>query len=391
MLLRLRIAKGNHILAPVRDWCRKHRGRRVAAPGLTNFQTYHRRQIGIVGCNPLCQSTHAPRAGGICRCTACLGGSFPWGVGHPQVSLSGGPVASEFFFGFAPRPWFAGPGMGNRCDHKKLQQIRGFPSSPAPGTHGAHPRTFCRELRTVRSTDDILRHQELERVPLADLHGYERNARVHSESNVRKLAKAIQTFGWTQPIIIDDANMIVAGHGRFAAAKSLGMTEVSCIRVRGMSPEQIRALVLSDNRIGEDSTWDERLLAEELRAINFSIDAGDLDIDLDSIGFEMPEIDSLMKVLDEPEPDKAPDTLEVEEEPVVCRTGETWVLGFHRLTVGGSEKARDADLLIRAWERETKEEAKLAKNGETFQARAAALGIEFVRPSVKSQKARRKG
>jgi len=242
----------------------------------------------------------------------------------------------------------------------------------------------------VRTSDDILRHQQLERVPLEDLHGYERNARIHTEANVRKLAKAIETFGWTQPIIIDDKNMIVAGHGRYAAAKLLGMAEVSCIRVRGMSPEQVRALVLSDNRIGEDSTWDEKLLAEEIRAINFSIDAGELDIDLDSIGFEMPEIDSLMRVLDEPEPDKKPDTIDVEEEPVVCKSGETWVLGFHRLTVGGAAKARDADMIIRAWERETKEEAKLAKNGETFKARAAALGIEFVKPTVKSQKARHK-
>lgn len=239
-------------------------------------------------------------------------------------------------------------------------------------------------------TDDILRHQTLERVPLADLHGYERNARVHTPANVKKLAKAIETFGWTQPIIIDESNMIVAGHGRYAAAKHLGMTEASCIRVKGMSPEQIRALILSDNRIGEDSTWDERMLAEELRAINFSIDAGDLDIDMDSIGFEVPEIEDLMHLLDDPEPEPAPDVIQVEDEPVVCKTGETWLLGHHRLTIGGSAKARDADAIIRLWERDTQQEATLSKGGVTFQAGAKELGIEFVKPQIKSQKARRK-
>lgn len=239
--------------------------------------------------------------------------------------------------------------------------------------------------------NELLRHQSIEMMFVRDLRGYERNARLHSDANVNTIANAIQEFGWTQPIIIDRSDMIVAGHGRFAAAKLLGMDTVPCIRVSDLSPEKVRALVLSDNRVGDDSVWDDRLLAEELKAIQQYIDDGDLDMDFASIGFTDAEVADLMPLLDDAAPAEPARDITVEDEPAVARPGETWQLGTHRFTVGGSAAARDADLVIRAWERETKEEAKLSPGGETFKSRAAALGIEFVRPSVKSQKARTKG
>lgn len=237
---------------------------------------------------------------------------------------------------------------------------------------------------------DYLRHQKIEIVPLRELHGYERNARTHSAGQIRQLTEAIAAFGFTNPLLIDETGMIIAGHGRAAAAKEMALKDVPCIRVTGLTESQKRALIISDNKIALNAGWDDKMLAEELKAIAFDIDAGDLDFTLGAIGFDLPEVDELLKVLEETEEEEAPSTIEVEPEPVVCRQGETWILGNHRLTIGGKQAPRDADMLIRAWERETQEEAQLSGNGETFTARAKSLGIEFVRPQIKSQKARTK-
>jgi hypothetical protein len=232
--------------------------------------------------------------------------------------------------------------------------------------------------------------QNIEHVRVSALREYERNARTHSANQVRQIVEAVRTFGWTNPLLIDGANLVIAGHGRLAAARELGMTEVPCIRVTGLTEAQVRALILSDNKIAMNAGWDDKLLAEELRTIQFDIDSGELDFKTDEVvGFDIPEMEELMKILEPPEPEEEPRVAEMTAEPTVSQAGDTWLLGNHRLTIGGGARPHDADAVIRLWERETGEEAKLSKGGETFAARAKAMGIEFVRPKVKSQKARR--
>lgn len=235
-----------------------------------------------------------------------------------------------------------------------------------------------------------LEHRQIEYVEVRTLRGYDRNARLHSASQIAQIASSIERFGFTNPLLVDADNVLIAGHGRLEAAKSLGLTEVPCIRIVGLSEFEQRALVLADNKLALNASWDEKLLAEELRSLQFAFDAGDFDIDLDTYGFTDAEVADLMPLLDDAAPAEEARDITVEDEPAVARPGETWQLGTHRLAVGGKSAARDADLIIRAWERETKEEAKLAGSGETFKSRAAVLGVEFVRPTVKSQKARMK-
>lgn len=237
---------------------------------------------------------------------------------------------------------------------------------------------------------DHLRHSTIEIVEVRTLRTYDRNARTHSASQIAQIVASIRKFGFTNPVIVDEKSQLIAGHGRLAAATELGLQEIPAIRVSDLTEAEKRALVLADNQIALNAGWDEKLLAEELRALQFAFDAGDLDVDLDSMGFSDTYVADLMVLLDEPAAPEPARDIQVEDEPAVARAGDTWQLGMHRLAVGGKEAARDADLMIRQWERETKQDAVMAGSGMTFKARAAALGIEFVRPTTKTQKARAK-
>lgn len=232
-------------------------------------------------------------------------------------------------------------------------------------------------------------HTDFALLPIANLRAYERNARTHSAEQLDQIAASVRTFGWTNPVLVDEADMVLAGHGRLEAARSrLGMREVPCLRILGLSEAEKRALILADNQLALNAGWDEAMLAREVADIRAMADIGELDIDIGVMGFsaaQMAELDRLIAPVPEAEPERA---IVVEDEPAVCRAGETWCLGNHRLTVGGGAVARDADLVIRMWERETREEATLSGGGQTFSAVATARGVEFVRPTVKSQKAR---
>lgn len=241
-------------------------------------------------------------------------------------------------------------------------------------------------MRTV----DHLRHSTIEIVEVRGVRTYDQNARLHSAAQIAQIVASIRKFGFTNPVILDENSQLIAGHGRLAAATELGLEKIPAIRVTGLSDVEKAALVLADNRIAENATWDDKMLAGELRKLQTEYDAGKLDIDLESMGFSETYVADLMVLLDEPGEPEAPRDITVEDEPAVARAGDTWQLGMHRLAVGGKEAARDADLMIRQWERETKQDATLAGSGMTFKARAAALGIEFVRPTTKTQKARAK-
>lgn len=104
-------------------------------------------------------------------------------------------------------------------------------------------------------------------LPVADLVPYARNARTHSPAQVDQIVASIREFGWTNPVLIDEAGGIIAGHGRVMAARQMDLPQVPCIRLAHLSAAQRRAYVLADNRLALNAGWDDDLLAAELEAI----------------------------------------------------------------------------------------------------------------------------
>lgn len=171
----------------------------------------------------------------------------------------------------------------------------------------------------------------IEQLPIAALRPWARNARTHSQKQIRQIAESIKAFGFTNPVLVDNENTILAGHGRVAAARLLEWTAVPCVRLEGMTPSQKRAYVLADNKLALNAGWDEDLLGEELSALLEM----DLDFDVEVTGFSIPEIDGLVEALNveepgDPEDDRLPDAAG----PAMCRPGDIWRLGPHRLICG---------------------------------------------------------
>src|ERR1700677_4486551 len=106
---------------------------------------------------------------------------------------------------------------------------------------------------------------ELQYRAVVDLKNNSRNARVHSKHQIRQIADSIEAFGFTNPVLLDKNGVVIAGHGRLEAAKSLGILEVPTIRLENLSPDQVRAYVIADNRLAELAGWDESTLAIELQ------------------------------------------------------------------------------------------------------------------------------
>lgn len=181
--------------------------------------------------------------------------------------------------------------------------------------------------------------------PLASLRPWKRNARTHSRNQVRQIADSIETFGFTNPVLVDETGSILAGHGRVEAAKLLGLATVPCVGIEHMSEAQKRAYVLADNKLALNAGWDEDLLAKELGEL---ADLQDLDFDISVTGFSIPEIDSLVDGLEpqedgEPEADVLPPLAEGEP---VCREGDVWQLGPHRLVCGNALDPAVVDQLM---------------------------------------------
>ena len=184
----------------------------------------------------------------------------------------------------------------------------------------------------LKSTIGPRQYPSLEVLPIAALTPYPRNARTHSKKQIRQIAASIERFGFTNPVLIDKENMILAGHGRVAAANLLGMVEVPCLRLERMTAAEKRAYVLADNKLALNSGYDEDLLAEELKDLL----AEDLDFDIGVTGFSIPEIDSLVEGLSPEEPGAPEDDLIPDESPARCRRGDLWQLGPHRLICGNA-------------------------------------------------------
>jgi len=178
---------------------------------------------------------------------------------------------------------------------------------------------------------------------------YAKNSRTHSEAQVAQIAGSIKEFGFNNPVLIDEDNGIIAGHGRVMAAQKLGLQAVPCIRLAHLSDTQRKAYVIADNRLALNAGWDDQMLTVELQ----ELDAESFDLSL--LGFEADELNALLNPIKETEgltdEDEVP---EVPEEPVT-KPGDIYKLGRHRLMCGDStsidavEKLMDdglADILI---------------------------------------------
>src|SRR5580692_7663661 len=169
-----------------------------------------------------------------------------------------------------------------------------------------------------------------------------RNPRVHSDKQVRQIAQSIESFGFNVPLLIDDRQKVIAGHGRLLAARRLGWDAVPTIRLSHLSESQRTAFLIADNRLTENSSWDERLLGEQLKFLSEL----ELDFDLEAIGFEVPEIDLLIDGLDampEADPD---DLVPAITGSAVSVFGDLWQLGKHRVLCGNSLLIADYERLM---------------------------------------------
>ncbi|WBL31749.1 site-specific DNA-methyltransferase [Sinirhodobacter sp. HNIBRBA609] len=188
-----------------------------------------------------------------------------------------------------------------------------------------------------------MNEQTIEYLAPQALKPWARNARTHSKKQLKQIAQSIETFGFTNPILIDQSNTILAGHGRVEAARLMGLAQVPCLRIEHMTPEEKRAYVIADNKLALNAGWDESLLAEELKELLAIEDPG---FEIGVIGFEVAEIDSLIEGLAPEEPDDPEDDLCPEIAPRRVEVGDLWQLGPHRLICGDALDPSTFDLLM---------------------------------------------
>jgi ParB-like chromosome segregation protein Spo0J len=173
----------------------------------------------------------------------------------------------------------------------------------------------------------------VERRPIESLIPYARNARTHSDDQVDQIARSMDEFGWTIPILLDERSEIIAGHGRVLAARKLGFAEAPCMVARGWSEAQIKAYRLADNELALHSDWNPEFLKVEFEELKL------LDFNLELTGFSVEDINQYLAPGTQglTDPDDAPDV------PVnpVTRPGDLWLLGGHRLVCGDATNPVD--------------------------------------------------
>jgi DNA modification methylase len=190
-----------------------------------------------------------------------------------------------------------------------------------------------------------MRPMIVETVSVSKLRPYAKNARTHSKTQIWQIAESIKTFGFTNPVLISDDDEIIAGHGRVAAAKVLGMENIPTLRLSHLNAAQRRAYIIADNKLALNAGWDREVLAIELQALV------DLDFGVEITGFSLAEIDLVLDEARESSPDPehdADDEVPPLLDPVLATTrpGDLWVLGRHRLLCGDSRNRQSFDLLF---------------------------------------------
>lgn len=182
-------------------------------------------------------------------------------------------------------------------------------------------------------------HSDLEvcvtKVAISELKLDPMNPRIHSDRQLKLLAKSIGAFGFVSPVLIDAHRHVIAGHGRIEAAKLLGCRVVPAISIGHLSEHQLRALMIADNRLAEQASWDNKLLGEQLKALS----EVELDFDIEAIGFETAEIDLLIEGTEpavQAEDDPADELPEPLASAQVSKPGDMWLLKHHRVYCGNS-------------------------------------------------------
>ena len=178
---------------------------------------------------------------------------------------------------------------------------------------------------------------------IASLRPYLGNARIHSKKQLKQLARSIEKFGFTNPVLISDDGEILAGHGRVEAAKLLGHLRVPTIALSNLTELERRAYVLADNKLALNAGWDRALLAIELQGLI------DLDFEVDITGFELAEIDFLLDEASDADPgarDAPEDAVPIISGTPVSRPGDQWLLGRHKLLCGDTRSSGDMDRLM---------------------------------------------
>jgi ParB-like nuclease domain len=187
--------------------------------------------------------------------------------------------------------------------------------------------------------NEPIRHRSLaiEMIDLSARRPYAKNARRHSRAQIKQIAKSIEAFGFTNPILVSDDLEILAGHGRAAAARLIGLKQAPIVRLSDLSPAERKAYVLADNKLALNAGWDREVLAIELQGLI------DLSFDVEATGFALGEIEVILDEAAEAAPkdpmDGAEDEIPLVGDAAVSRSGDVWRAGRHRLVCGD---ARDA-------------------------------------------------
>lgn len=179
---------------------------------------------------------------------------------------------------------------------------------------------------------------EMQLVSISKLVPYQNNARTHSPAQIQKLRSSLREFGFVNPVIIDRDYNVIAGHGRIAAAREEGISEVPCVFVDHLTEAQKKAYILADNRMAMDAGWDEELLRVELEALT------EMGFDLGMTGFDEKELAELF-----PTEEAKDDDFDVEAElqkPTFTKSGDVWTLGRHRFVCGDSTKEETYAVLM---------------------------------------------
>lgn len=178
----------------------------------------------------------------------------------------------------------------------------------------------------------------VELVPVDRLAPYAGNARTHDAAQVAQIAASVREFGWTNPLLIDEAGRIIAGHGRLDAARLLDMAAVPCIRLVGLTEPQKRALTIADNRLAENAGWNPETLQLEMAALQLD------GFDTTLTGFDDAALDRLLGIrkAGRTDPDDAPEP----QAAAVSMIGDVWILGAHRLACGDSTASSDVSAAL---------------------------------------------
>ena len=171
------------------------------------------------------------------------------------------------------------------------------------------------------------------------------NPRVHSEKQIEQIARSIEVFGFNVPALINATGRIIAGHGRAEAAKRLGLSSIPVIRLEHLTPAQVIAFSIADNKLTTNSAWDERLLAEQLKYLS----EAELDFSIETIGFETAEIDLVIEglgVANHGQADPADELPDSSSDVPVSREGDLWTLSRHRILCADALKDQNFSILM---------------------------------------------